>query len=291
MTTLQKPTRVVVLGGSGFLGRYLLTELQVQAVPTLSLGSRQIDLTQPESVELLKAKLLPTDAVVFASCLTPDRGKDIRTAMKNLAMGEHVCAALQAVPCAHVVYISSDAVYADSETLVREDSRCEPSTLYGLGHLTRERMIQVTADAAKMPWLVVRPTLLYGVGDTHGSYGPNRFMKQIREGGAIKIFGDGEEQRDHVHIIDMARLLGRCLLQRLTGVLNVAKGESHSFLQVAELCQVQSPTSVNIERLPRSGPVTHRHFDVTSLRRVFPLFRFTPLSEGVAAYFRERNAA
>src|SRR5258707_254376 len=120
MTPSSKPSRVVVLGGTGFLGRCLLAELQGQRVPMLSLGSRNVDLTSPESVEILKGKLRPDDTLVFASCLTPDRGKDIRTTMKNLAMGEHVCAALQAVPVAHVVYISSDAVYADSETLVRE---------------------------------------------------------------------------------------------------------------------------------------------------------------------------
>ena len=183
MSTSQskKPSRVVILGGTGFLGRHLLAELQAHRVPMLSLGSRNIDLAMPASVEMLKATLLPTDALVFASCLTPDRGKDIRTAMKNLAMGEHVCAALQAVPCAHVTYLSSDAVYADAETLVREDSRCEPSTLYGLGHLTRERMIQLTADAGKVPWLVLRPTLLYGVATRMAAMAPTascgRFAK------------------------------------------------------------------------------------------------------------------
>src|SRR4051812_29845870 len=112
------PSRVVVLGGSGFIGRRLLGHLQGLGVEALGLSSADIDLTAAGASEWLARLLRPDDAVVFASCLTPDKGKDIRTLMRNLAMGEQVCAALQAAGCAHAVYVSSDAVYADAEALV-----------------------------------------------------------------------------------------------------------------------------------------------------------------------------
>jgi nucleoside-diphosphate-sugar epimerase len=286
------PARVLVLGGSGFLGRHLLAHLRSLGIEALGLSSADVDLAAPGAGEKLARLLRRDDALVFASCLTPDKGKDIRTAMRNLAMGEQVCAALQAVPCAHVIYVSSDAVYADEESLVREGSRCEPSSLYGLAHLTRERMVRVTAEAVKSPWLVVRPTLVYGADDTHNSYGPNRFARQAREAGAIKLFGNGEEKRDHIHVDDAVQLLGHCLRQRSTGILNLATGVSTSFLEVAQMCVEACGKPVGIERLPRGGPVTHRHFDVSALARAFPTFRFRPLRVGVAQdYFREQPVA
>ena len=38
---------------------------------------------------------------------------------------------------------------------------------------------------------ILRPTLIYGFGDTHNSYGPNRFFNQIIEKREINIFGEG----------------------------------------------------------------------------------------------------
>ena len=279
------PARVVVLGGSGFVGRHLIAHLQDLGIKALSLSSADIDLCAAGAAERLAALLREDDALVFASCLTPDKGKDIRTGMRNLAMGEQVCAALQRTPCSYVVYISSDAVYADSESLVGEDSRCEPSTLYGLAHLTRERMIRMTAEAGGMPWLVVRPTLVYGADDSHNSYGPNRFARQARDTGAIKLFGNGEEKRDHIHVGDVARLLALGLQHRSSGILNLATGVSASFRDVAELCVGLSQRPVKIERQPRGGSVTHRHVDVSALARAFPAFAFTPLRAGVAAEY------
>lgn len=285
------PARVVVLGGSGFLGRHLLAHLHRQGIEALGLSSAHVDLCAAGAGEKLAGILRPDDALVFASCLTPDKGKDIRTLMRNLAMGEQVCAALQAVPCAHVVYVSSDAVYHDADALVREDTRCEPCSLYGLGHLTRERMVRTAADAGKAPWLVLRVTLVYGADDTHNSYGPNRFARQARDAGAVKLFGQGEETRDHVYVEDVARLVGLCLRHGSTGVLNVATGASTSFLDVAKLCVAASGRPVTLERLPRSGPVTHRHYDVSALARAFPTFAFTPLPAGIAREYFPRPAA
>src|SRR5271163_2213527 len=96
----SNPQRVVVLGGSGFIGRYLVEELRGRGIGTVSVSSRDIDLSSAQSIDQLKSLLRKDDALVFASCLTPDKGKDLRTAMRNLAMGEHVGTALQAAGCA-----------------------------------------------------------------------------------------------------------------------------------------------------------------------------------------------
>src|SRR5947208_1872702 len=101
------PNRVIVLGGSGFLGRHLVARLQQHGVPVHSLSSKDLDLISPDSAQQLARIIQADDTVVFASCLTPDKGKDIGTTMKNLAMAEHVAAAIERSPCRHLIYISS----------------------------------------------------------------------------------------------------------------------------------------------------------------------------------------
>jgi nucleoside-diphosphate-sugar epimerase len=290
-TDPKQPARVVVLGASGFVGRDLVRELAGQNVATLPLASRDVDLCKPESVEALQRLVRPEDALVIVSALTPDRGKDVRTLMRNLAMGEHVSALLERSIPAQVVYVSSDAVYKDDVNPVREDSCCEPASFHGLMHYARERMLAAALPKGKAPLLLLRPTLLYGAGDTHNGYGPNRFARTAAKERKITLFGNGEEKRDHVSIGDVSRLIALCLAHRSEGVLNVAGGQSVSFMEVAQTVARLQGGRVAIDCLPRSTPITHRHFDVTATLKAFPSFRFTPLAEGLAATVQGLNAA
>src|SRR5207249_12306688 len=131
-----------------------------------------------------------------------------------------------------------------------------PTTLYGLMHLMRERMMLV---AARAPVMILRPCAMYGAGDTHNSYGLNRFMRTALKDRQIQLFGQGEEQRDHLHVEDCARLIELCLQQRHAGILNVATGHAVSFMEVARTV-AEIVGGVEVKRQSRSGPVTHRHF-------------------------------
>ena len=70
-------------------------------------------------------------SLTAAAALTPDRGRDIATLMKNLRMAENVCAALGRARPAYFLYISSDGVYdARLSSLLNEESTCEPADLW-----------------------------------------------------------------------------------------------------------------------------------------------------------------
>lgn len=275
----RKPARVVLVGASGFIGRTLRARLQKDAVEALALGSKEIDLTAPAAEGGLAAALRPTDTVVMLSALTPDKGKDSATLMKNLAMMQNLCAALQKSGCAHLVYVSSDAVYGLGPARVSEETPAAPQDLYGVMHLARELMARALA---KIPLLILRPTAVYGAGDTHNGYGPNRFLRSAQKEGRIQLFGAGEETRDHVHVDDVAAITRRCLEHGSTGVLNLATGRSVSFQAVAELTARQFAKPVEIVKTPRANPITHRHYDITSLLRAFPNYRFIALEQALA---------
>ncbi|MBM3557164.1 MAG: NAD-dependent epimerase/dehydratase family protein, partial [Alphaproteobacteria bacterium] len=120
------PKRVVILGGGGFVGRRALKRFVIGGIDVVAPGSRDLDLAAPSSVDALAGLLQPDDALVFAACLTPDKGKDIATANKNLAMASHVSAALAKRPVAQLVYLSSDAVYGAGPSLVDERTPAAP---------------------------------------------------------------------------------------------------------------------------------------------------------------------
>jgi len=278
------PKRVVVLGARGIIGRALVASLEADEVPFLALSSADLDLLAGGAAERLRARLHPEDALVVLSALTPDKGRDIATLMKNLRMGEAVAAALAGGGCEQALYLSSDAVYPMGPALITERTPADPPELYGIMHKAREVML---ASAVKPERLaVLRATMVLAPNDTHGSYGANRFRRQARESGKINLSGKGEETRDLIYVDDLVRLLRLVLARRSYGLLNAVSGMSLSFLAVARLVAAQFASQPEIVFTPRTLPVTHRHYDIAALRRAFPAFRFTPIAQAIARVHR-----
>ena len=275
---------MVLIGAGGFIGAAVQRRLKAEANPTLALGSADIDLLDASASARLAGLLRRDDSVVMLAALTPDKGRDITTLLKNLTMMQTVCAAIEQSGCAHLVYFSSDAVYDSSVSRATEETPASPQDLYGTMHYTREIMAR---SLSEVPVLVLRPTAVYGLGDTHNSYGPNRFRRAAEADGEITLFGGGEEMRDHIQVDDIAALTVRCLLHRSTGMLNAATGISTSFYEVAEMVAKGFSNAVKVVTTPRANPITHRHFDVTNLVKAFPDFCFIGLQEGVAGVRKE----
>jgi UDP-glucose 4-epimerase len=287
--TPRKPSRAVVLGAGGFIGGAVARRLRSEGIEVAALGRESCDLLAPEAATRLAAELRPDHTLVFVSARAP--AKDVAMLMENIRMGEAVCAALKQQPVAHVVYVSSDAVYKDSTEPLSESSCAEPGSLHGVMHLTREVTLR---NEFAGPLVFVRPTLTYGIDDPHNGYGPNRFRRLAAEGKDIVLFGEGEEQRDHVAVDDIAELILRLVLHRSTGIVNAVTGEVVSFRTLAEFIAAQFDPSVTIQGSPRVGPMPHnglRPFASSAVLAAFPGFEFTPWRDGVARMCAETKTA
>ena len=274
--TPSLPKRVVVMGSGGFVGNGLTAHLTTQGASVVGLTRKDVDLLADDAATKLAERLNEGDSVVFVSAIAPARNS--AALMQNLRMVEAFVKGLSAKAPAHVVYVSSDSVYADDANPVNERSYCQPSTMHGMMHAARELVLK---NEIKAPLAIVRPSLLYGASDPHNGYGPNRFRRLAAKGEAITLFGNGEEQRDHVFIDDVAALIGLVLTHRSRGVLNIATGVSASFRAVAEKVVALSGQKSEIVPTARQNPVTHRHFDVTNCLKAFPRFGYTALDEGL----------
>lgn len=283
------PKRVVIVGAGGFVGSTIFKHLMAAKIPVLPLTRKDVDLLAADGAARLQAVLRPDDAVVFISAVAP--AKNTAQMMTNLRMAEAACAAFVAVPPAHLLYISSDAVYVDDANPVNEASPVAPSTTHGMMHAARELMLRTDYRG---PLAFLRPTLIYGAGDPHSGYGPNRFRRQAAKGEPITIFGEGEEKRDHVSVNDVARLAVRILQHRSRGALNAVTGVTTTFHDIAHIVADQFSPRAEVKSVPRPGPrahLLHRFFDITAVHKSFPDFHFESLADGLARAHREAQAA
>lgn len=258
-----------------------MERLKKEKIPVMGVRSSEINLIEENSVEKLAGLLQKDDAVVFASALTPDKGKDAATMMKNLRMAMHVAAAIEKAPCAHLIYISSDAMFAEDTPPITESMPAGAGNLYGWMHVGRELIMDEAAKKIKMPYLIIRPCPVYGAGDTHNGYGPNRFIRTSLQEKKIKLFGEGEEQRPHVYIDDVIAILFYALRKRTAGLIHAVPAPSVSFHKMAEMIAQLTNNGTVIEGSPRANPVTHKHFDHSNLLKAFPEISLTPLEKGL----------
>lgn len=284
------PDRVVILGASGFLGRALHARLSRDGVEVLAHSSRTLDLTRPDAFGVLDGVLGLGTALVFASALTPDRGQTPATLLTNTTMAANLAAYLDGRHLGRLVYIGSDAVYGFDNEVVTEDTPITPAGYYALGKYVGERVMETAARAAAIPLLALRVTGVYGPGDSHASYGPNAFARSLARDRSVRIFGAGEEERDHVYIDDVAGVAADLIRSDTAGVFNVATGQSRSFADVVKTMRDLVPYDVEVTSLPRKSAITHRRFDIARLTCAVPGFRFTPLQDGLRATLRAFGA-
>ena len=268
-----------MIGSGGFVGGAVLARLMHANVPVLPIDRAKVDLLGIDAADTLAGLLRPGDAVVAVAAIAPV--KNTRMLADNMRLVATIIAALGKVKVAQIVNISSDAVYADGPLPLTESSPMAPTSLHGAMHLARE--LAFTAEAGA-PLANLRPTLIYGASDPHNGYGPNRFRRLAEAGNDIVLFGAGEERRDHVHVDDVAELIFRVVGHQSSGALNVATGEVHSFLEIANATVSVAGKAVAVRATPRVGPMPHngyRPFDNAACRQAFPDFRYTPLGEGL----------
>ncbi len=280
LATPALPDRVVIVGAGGFVGKAAAKNLIGRGTQVAGVAHRDLDLLAADAAMQLASMLRKNDTLVMIAARAPVKNNAML--IDNLRMMAAVCTALESAPVAHVIYISSDAVYADADTPLTEASCAQPGSLHGVMHLARETML---AGACKMPLCILRPTLIYGASDPHNGYGPNRFRRLAQRGEEIVLFGAGEERRDHVYIDDVAEIVARCVVHQSEGVLNIATGTVTSFRDVAKNIAAMAPKNPAIRNTPRTTPMPHRGyraFDAASTARAFPDFHFTPLERGLA---------
>jgi len=276
-------SKILVIGSSGFIGKAVLTNLVSKNIHCIGLSSKEVDLLTTEGTLRLKKILLKNDKIIFISALAPCKDKQMFD--KNLLMINNFIKAIRNINLKHMLYVSSDAVYEDSLDLISEDNNKIVNNYHGKMHIKREKIITEYCTNVNINLTIVRPTLVYGPGDTHNGYGPNKFIRDLNAGNTINLFGKGEEKRDHVFIDDVVNVINECIIRNITGSITIATGKVVSFYEIAKItCKTKNISFDKIKFSKRKGIMPHngyRAFDVSKLKNKLSSLNFTDIEEGI----------
>ncbi|HEX8911309.1 MAG TPA: NAD-dependent epimerase/dehydratase family protein, partial [Humisphaera sp.] len=221
---------VFVTGTTGFVGSHtaqLFLELgwRVKALvrrpdkPGLLPAGAEVvggDLLEPAAY---RRALEGCDAVLHVAGLVKARRLAEYMAV-NAAGAEAVArAAGEACPAAMFVLVSSQAAAGPARdgSPVRETDPPRPVSWYGASKLEGERLVE---RAAKGPWCVVRPSVVYGPGDP----GVLELFRTV-QGGFAPIVAGGRTRVQLIAVADLAKVLvAACERPGLSGRRGFAAG-------------------------------------------------------------------
>ena len=285
-------SRIVLLGHTGYIGRRLAVAFKKAApgTPVVGRSVSELDLTQTAASSELEQLFDADAAVVICAAIKKQLGDTLEALTQNLAITTAICRALVSSPVKRVLFFSSAAVYGEDvqHGTITESTPVEPTSFYGIGKFTAERLLMKTAGQQPgTSLLMLRPALVYGPDEPGYYYGPSGFLQKARAGSPITLWGDGTELREFLHIDDVVDVTTRLLFSAATGVLNVVSGVSYTYTAaLEEIAKVTGTPPVTDSRARSKDKVDHK-FDSAALMRACPEFRFTTLVEGLAKTAQE----
>lgn len=275
----MKKKRVIILGSGGFISSNIEKELTKKNIEVLSFSRTKLDLSKYNNANVLKKIIRKNDYIFFAAAKAPV--KNIDMLIYNLKMLKIISGSIIKNKIKKFVYLSSDAVYADTKKKITEKSIVAPNSLHGQMHLIREDYLQ---NIFQEKMCIIRPTLVFGPDDPHNGYGPNKFARDIKNRNTINLFGKGEERRDHIFINDLSHLVSRLIINNFYGNINLATGQVHSFYSIAKKIISIYGKNSKIKFIKRNGPMPHlglRSFKISKLKKLFPKYKINSSLENI----------
>ena len=196
--------RVVVFGGNGFIGSYVVEELLAKGYGVISAdlnSSKYVDDKYFVACDILDVdsvnNLVKEADIVYNFAGLANLDDAIENPVKALelnVMGNlNILEACKTFNIKRFVYASS--AYAMSDK----------GSFYGISKLTSEKLTEEYYKKFGLEFTIVRYGSVYGERDYHNNYIYNLLKKAI-DVGEINHSGDGEEIREYIHAADVAKL-------------------------------------------------------------------------------------
>ncbi len=252
--------KVVILGGTGFIGRNLVErfsqnpdyDVYATCLNRSPFGENvtwhKVDLTNADDVE----KVITGMDIVIQAAATTSGSKDIANkpyihVTDNAVMNSHILRSCFDNKVKKFVFYSCTVMYQSSDTPISEDDFNPSNELlpqyFGVGHtkLYVEKMCEFYSRICDTEFVVLRNSNVYGPHDKYDLEKSHVFGATItkvltNKDGKLPVWGDGSEVRDFIYVEDLTKRTEE-LCSRETGPLLIANNGSGESTTISNLVE------------------------------------------------------
>jgi UDP-glucose 4-epimerase len=296
--------RVLVTGGSGFIGRHVVSELtqagahvrvvDLQPHPDPDVEIVQGDLAEPD---VLDASLQGGfDSVVHLAAVTSvlrSLEHPELTYRTNVGATAALLEGARKAGVKQLAFASTNAVTGPMEApAITEAATLRPLTPYGSTKAASEMLMSAYTASYGVRCACLRLTNVYGLGMQAKDSIVARLMRAIRTGATFEIYGDGRQVRDYVNVSDVVAAFRLALVDEdWHGPVVIGTGTSLSVLDVVDAVRKATRAEVPVRHGPaKPGEMPAVIVDPSRAKSAgwFPRYSF---SEGLASVWDEWSRA
>lgn len=170
-----------------------------------------------------------------------------------------------------LVFASSSEIYGTNYGDIKETSPLNPQSPYAVTKLTADKLCTVYKDIYNMKVDVVRNFNTFGEYQNDTSYGGAIaiFTKNALANEPLKIYGDGNQERDYMYVEDALQGYLTSLTTDLPGPTNFGTGQTITINDLAKLIiSLTNSKSEIIHVEPRPGEVRKLCADISLAKSI-----------------------